>query len=322
MVKQISFIFFLILLTTACKPNSTPQALGVIEKDRVTLMAKASESLKAVYVQEGDWVEEGQLLLEFDTTKQELIVKKAQANVQALKAQLLKLEQGAQIEDIQSAESKVTQAKAQYDLAKVHYFRAKELGKKNLSSPARIDEAQAQFLSAKADLDVVQTELVKLKGGTRAEDIQNAQANLMAAKADLQLQEKILADLTFYATRSGYVDKISYLRGDYVPVGMPLISIQTDDQAYAHVYIGEPFRAKMQIGDKLKVHIDGYEESFLGTLLWISREAAFTPYYALNITDRARLSYLAKVKLSVEANGIVSGVPVQVDLQRGMSAND
>ncbi len=317
MIKKISCIFFLILLIAACKPNSVPQALGVIEKDRITLMAKTSENLKAVHVQEGDWVEEGQILLEFDTAKQELIVKKAKANVEALSAQLSKLEQGARDEDIEQAESKLAQAEAQHRLAKVRYDRAKELGEKNLSSQARIDEALAQFLSAEADLKVAKSELNKLKNGTRAEDIKNAQANWMVAKADLQLQEKILKDLTFYATRSGYVDKISYLRGDYVTTGMPLISIQTNDQAYAHVYIGEPYRAEMKIGDKLKVYIDGFDEYFTGTLLWISREAAFTPYYALNATDRARLAYLAKIKLPVDANEIVSGVPVQVDLSKG-----
>ena len=71
---------------------------------------------------------------------------------------------------------------------------------------------------------------------------------------------------------------------------------------------------KISVGDQLNVHIDGLDKAISGKVRWISHEPAFTPYYALNQDERARLMYLAEIQLSNEHKDLASGVPVQVDL--------
>ena len=83
---------------------------------------------------------------------------------------------------------------------------------------------------------------------------------------------------------------------------------------YARVYILEPARAQLQIGQLLKVHVDGYEKPFDAKLRWISQDPAFTPYYGLNSHDRALLMYLAEIDLPESAKELPSGLPVQVDI--------
>jgi HlyD family secretion protein len=62
------------------------------------------------------------------------------------------------------------------------------------------------------------------------------------------------------------------------------------------------------------VHVDGAEESFTGRVRWIAQEPAFTPYYALNSSERSRLVYLAEVQLPDTAANLPAGLPVQVEL--------
>ncbi len=70
----------------------------------------------------------------------------------------------------------------------------------------------------------------------------------------------------------------------------------------------------LKVGDELVVHIDGLEEPLTGQLRWIATEPAFTPYYALNQEERARLMYLAEVQLPDSQAHLPNGVPAQVEL--------
>ena len=80
------------------------------------------------------------------------------------------------------------------------------------------------------------------------------------------------------------------------------------------MYIPEPYRVKLRVGQTLNVSVDGVADPLPGTLRWIAQDAAFTPYYALNAADRARLVYLAEIQLSAAANDLPNGVPAQVVL--------
>ncbi|NND67685.1 MAG: hypothetical protein HKN19_08870, partial [Halioglobus sp.] len=53
------------------------------------------------------------------------------------------------------------------------------------------------------------------------------------------------------------------------------------------------------------------DEALTGRLRWIATEPAFTPYYALNASDRARLVYVAEFDLE-DVHDLPTGVPAQV----------
>mgnify|MGYP000518509431 FL=1 len=83
---------------------------------------------------------------------------------------------------------------------------------------------------------------------------------------------------------------------------------------FARVYVPEPYRVKINIDDSLWVYVDGIDEPIEGRVTWIANEPAFTPYYALNQEERARLMYLAEVQLPDSAAALPSGVPAQVEM--------
>ena len=68
------------------------------------------------------------------------------------------------------------------------------------------------------------------------------------------------------------------------------------------------------MGDELIVRVDGLDQPIKGNLRWIATDPAFTPYYALNQEERARLMYLAEVQLPDSQAHLPSGVPAQVEL--------
>lgn len=106
-------LLMITLLLSACLDSEPPQALGTLERDRVVLKATAAEIVVALPRTEGDDVQEGDLLVQLDDTRQRALVARAEAQVASAAASLAKLQHGARAEDIASARAQVSGAKAQ-----------------------------------------------------------------------------------------------------------------------------------------------------------------------------------------------------------------
>ncbi|EKO3831748.1 HlyD family efflux transporter periplasmic adaptor subunit [Vibrio harveyi] len=313
-MKRIILGTFVITLLTACSKDDGQQALGTLERDRVTFTATSSEIIRALPIKEGSQVTEGEVLVQLDTKNQEAILARAVAEQAKADAYLLKLTNGERPEDIAAAQARVARAEAQLTEAQKNYQRKAELVRKKLISQSEKDTALAARDSARAELDSSQEEFSKLTAGSRPEDIEQAKAELMAAKADVALQQQKLAELTITATRDGLLDNLPFNLGERVPVNGIVAVIQASRVPYARVYVPATYRVNFIPGKAVQVHVDGVEKPLEGTVRWVATEPSFTPYFALTEEERSRLMYLAEVDLQDSAEFLPSGIPAQVDL--------
>jgi HlyD family secretion protein len=300
-----------ILLIAGCAYKSAEEALGTLERDRIVLKATASEIILNEPVPEGTKVSAGTLLVELDDRRQQAMVARAQAEVAQAEARLEELRNGARPEDIAGASARVSGARAAVIEARASYQRAKQLLQQKLAAQATLDQALANRDSAEATLQSAQEELLRLTNGTRKEQLDQAAAAVQAATAQLALEQRNLADLSIVATRDAYLDSLPWHTGERVAQGATVAVLLANDAPYARVYVPEPWRARLQVGDRKRIKVDGIEQPLTGQLRWIATEPAFTPYYALNASDRARLVYLAEFALE-KGQQLPTGVPAQV----------
>lgn len=308
------FICLLIVLLTACDGRPQNIALGTLERDRISHPATINEVVVALPVTQGSLVTKGTLLVQLDDTIQKAQVSKKEAEVAQAEAHLQKLRNGARVEDVAAAVAKVAGAKASLIESEANYKRAIELRESKTISEAGQDKSLARRDADLASLQSAQEELRKLTNGTREEDLLEAKALLDAAIATLASEQKKLADLTVLATRDGILDNLPWNLGERVTTGSPLAIVLAGKAPFARVYVPEPYRVRVKVGDELIVHVDGLEKPLTGQLRWIATEPAFTPYYALNQEERARLMYLAEVQLPDSQAHLPNGVPAQVEL--------
>ena len=74
----------------------------------------------------------------------------------------------------------------------------------------------------------------------------------------------------------------------------------------------EPLRTSVAPGTPMTVQVDGTDRAWQARVRYVSSDAAFTPYYALDERDRSRLSYFAEVDLTEEeAATLPTGMPVE-----------
>lgn len=308
------FINLILLLLAACDGSSQNIALGTLERDRIAHTATSNEVVVELPVPQGTLVTKGTLLVKLDSTLQKAQVDKASAQVAQVQANLEKLRNGAREEEVAGARANVAGARAALVETGANYTRILNLKKQKLVSQAELDKARAARDSGQASLQAAQEVLLTLTNGTREEDLRAEEASLNAAIATLAIENKRLADLTIVATRDGILDNLPWNLGERVTMGSPLAIVLAGIAPYARIYVPEPYRVKLKIGDALVVHVDGLETPITGHLRWIATEPAYTPYYALNQEERSRLMYLAEVQLPDSEAELPNGIPAQVDL--------
>lgn len=299
----------------ACQSES-PQALGTLEYDRITLPAPASERIVAIHVREGERVRAGQLVAQLESDRAQAAVEAAQAEAERLHAVLAELEAGPRREAIAQARAQLAAAQAQARDAQAYYARVRPLGERRLVASAEVDRARAAADSAQAQVRAAQQALLELERGTRAERIAQGRAAVAAARAQARAQQTTRTKLEVVAPRAGVVDSLPYEAGDQPPTGAPLAVLLVGEAPYARIYVPEPIRAQVRVGQAVRVFVDGRDGALAGRVRMIRSEPVFTPYYALIGQDAARLSWLAEVALTDRAAaGLPAGLPVRVEFE-------
>lgn len=265
-----------LLALAACGRQSVLPLTGTIARDRIDLVAEAQEPIVDIAVHEGEMVAPGQLVLQLDPARYRDLAAQTAAN-QA------------------RAEAQIAAEQATLDEAQRHFARTRALVKIHVHSEADLDAARAQLDASRARLDADRSAL----------------AGAQAALAEARL---VLDRLTVRAPRAARVDSLPYHVGERPPVHAVVAVLLAADSAYAEVYVPEPLRARVHTGMRAVLRIDGDPHAYAGTLRYISAEAAFTPYYALNERDRSHLAYLAKVYFNgSDVAALPTGAPVSVD---------
>nr|WP_245559514.1 HlyD family efflux transporter periplasmic adaptor subunit [Luteimonas mephitis] len=305
-----------LVLLPGCR-HDAPQALGTLEFDRVTLPAPVAERIVSIDVREGQRVEAGAKLLTLERTRTGAQAQAALAEVQRQREVLAELQAGPRSEDIAQARANLNAAQAQARDASAYYARLQPLGRRQLVAAAEVDRARAAAGNAQAQVRAAQAALAELEHGTRREQIAQGEAALQAAQAQAEAEQATLQKLDLVAPRAGRVDSIPYKLGDQAPVGAPLVVMLVGGAPYARVYVPEPIRTGVAVGQRARVFVDGRDAALAGTVRMIRSEPSFTPYYALAGADAARLSYLAEIQLDKDAAALPAGVPLRVEFEGG-----
>jgi HlyD family secretion protein len=307
-------LLFLLLCIGGCQKNDGLPVVGTLERDRLELIAEAQEPIIEISVREGDHVQTGDMLLRLDDMRAQAALDQARAAHQRNKRRLAELVRGPRQEEIIEARARLQGAESELQMRQLEYQRIRALVEDKLASASQLDQERAARDRAKATRDETAAALKALLDGTTIEELDQAHAAVAGSEARVR-ELQISADrLTVRAPNPGTIDALPFEAGEQPPVGATVVVMLADGQPYGRVYIPAPIRSQVTHGTQANIHVDGVDKDYLGTVRFVSSEAAFTPYFALNERDRSRLTYLAEIDLiEPDAVGLPTGVPITVE---------
>jgi HlyD family secretion protein len=304
---------FILTSLVACQTEDGTRAMGNIERARISLSAPAFEQIVLVQVSEGQKVEQGDTLLQLDSRSANALIAQREAELAQANAALSVLTAGTRPEQLSAALAALEATQAASNEAELKYQRFSKLYKSKVVGKADFDAAKADRDSTKAKARQAYDQWLELKNGAREEDIAQSSARVQAAQAALLWQEKAREDLTIKAPIDGTIDTLPWHVGDRVASGIQLISLLSAQPPYARVYLPASALTKIKTGDTINVFADGIEVPIQGRVSNIRSQPAYTPFYALNERDRARLMYLTDIDL-LQADNLPTGLAVEIRL--------
>ncbi|MDC0612546.1 HlyD family efflux transporter periplasmic adaptor subunit [Vibrio sp.] len=304
---------FALFFLSGCEQESHSVAMGTLERDTTTLSSPIAEQITAVWVKEGEAVAKDQELMQINPTHAQLKVKQAEAQLQQAQFALKEKENGARLEDRQAAQATYDAARATEEKARLAYLRIKKLYQAKTVGKAELDNTQTDYQQKRELTKQSLAQWQALQNGTRIEQLEQLKAQVSSAEAELELAQQSLEDLTIKAPSAGTVIQLPWVVGNRVSANEPVIKLETSSGAYAQIYLPQTALSRIKVGDKISVFVDGYPQAYDGKVRYIRTQPAFTPYYALNERDRARLMYLTKIDLP-SAKMLPTGVTLEVRL--------
>ena len=189
---------------------------------------------------------------------------------------------------------------------------------------AQAEAALAAGLTARvvAGHELQRLEQLRRRGVASEQSLESAQlardeaaARHRGAEARLAAASKRLADLSLRAPTDGILDQLPFDEGERVPAGSTLAVILAAGDPWVRVWIPETHRVRVRPGTPAAVRVDGIAAPLRGSVRDVSREAEFTPHYALTERDRVHLVYEARVTLHDAPVDLPAGLPAQVSLE-------
>lgn len=184
--------------------------------------------IMALYADEGDRVQAGQLLAKLDDAALQAQYDAAKARLTNAEAGLAKMRQPNRAQDIATLEAALQQAEANVASAQDLHQRTQALVAQGAVSPAEATGREAALLAARAGAEQARQRLLLAREGSRPEDLRIAEAGLAAERANLRQIQVMLDQTRVQAPTSGLIIARQARLGDIASPGAPLFQLVRD----------------------------------------------------------------------------------------------
>ncbi|MCH8317389.1 MAG: efflux RND transporter periplasmic adaptor subunit [Bacteroidetes bacterium] len=233
-------------------------ASGKVQPEvEVKISPDVSGEIIDLFVEEGDYVEKGTLLLKIKPDNYISLLEKAEAALNTAKANLAQ------------SKARLAQSKAQFIRSESEYKRNKKLYDQKVIS-------QANFEGVETNYEVSRQELESAKQSVVA-----AQFNVQSAVATVKDAKENLNKTEIYAPVSGTISRLHVEKGERVVgtlqmAGTELLRIADLNNMEVQVDVNENDIIRVSMGDTAVIEVDSYahlNEKFIGIVTSIANSA-------------------------------------------------
>jgi len=233
---------------------STISTNGRVEPEmNYELHSPVSALVKSVYVQPGDEVAAGKLLMELDSTEARAHVASAESGVKAAEAALDVATHNGTQQERQMAAADVARARLERDDARRSLDALTKLNATGAASSNEVTAARLRLENAEASLRALEQ-----SGQNRFSpaDLARARAALTDATATLAAARAVLAQTEVRAPAAGTVYSMDAGRTEYVEEGKTLLQLADLHHERVRAYFDEPEIGKLAVGQKIEIKWD------------------------------------------------------------------
>jgi HlyD family secretion protein len=210
-------------------------------------------SIKAVYVQPGDHVPAGKLLIQLDDVQARARVATAESGVKTAQAALEAATHNGTLVERQGAAADLARSQLDRDQARRDLDAVTKLNATGAASASEVAAAKQRLDSADASLHAAQQSSTSRYSPA---EVDRAKAALADAEAGLAAAKEVLAQASYYAPIAGTVYSLDAHPSDFVEEGKLLLQMADLNHERVRAYFDEPDIGKLAVGQPILIKWD------------------------------------------------------------------
>ncbi len=282
-------------------PTWIAQSNGRLELNRIDVASLYPGRVKAVLVEEGADVKEGDILAELssETSNSRLEEARAAELRQEEAVGRAKAAEAQMKQTVARAQANVDANRQQLRVAKMELDNARKLLADQLVSQSEVTKRQADYeravaavKAAEAARDEAQATVAQ-SAAAQAE----ARAGVEQARAAVKSATSANDDMNIRAPIAGRVEYTIAEAGNVVAAGSKVVSLLDPADVSMNIFLPTDSMSRLKVNDDARIRLDGIDAVFPAKIKFIATDAQFTPKSVETVDERAKLMF--KVKLQV-----------------------
>lgn len=287
----------------AALPAGIIRGNGRIEAVEIDISTKSPGRLKDISVNEGDFVQAGQVMAQMDVSQ--LVAQQRQATAELRRARisvdtaksLLRQRQAER----DSARAVIAQRQAQLDAASRRLARSDRLSRTNTVAIQVLDDDRANESSAKAALAAAEASLAASDAAIGAAEAQivDAEAAVDAADAAIESINTEIADGTLKSPRDGRVQYLVAQPGEVLAAGGRVINMVDLTDVYMTFFLPSEDAGRTALGQDVRLVLDAAPQYVVpAKVSFVADVAQFTPKTVETEEERQKLMFRIRARIA------------------------
>jgi HlyD family secretion protein len=296
-------------------PSDRLLVSGNIEVTQVEASFRLAGKVLERPIEEGQLIQEGQLLARLDAKDLEQTLAMRQADSKLANAALSELQAGSRKEEIETAKAILDQTTADLKRLEPDEARVRDLHIQGIVSTRDYESIRAALEAAKAKVRQAEQQYVLMQKGPRSEDLAQGQARLEQAQQALALAQTQLGYTTLTAPSSGVVLSVNVEAREYVAPGTAVATIGNLANVWLRAYVEETDLGRVKVGQKAILTTDTFPgRKYQGHVSFVASEAEFTPKSVQTKKERVKLVYRIKIDVPNPSLELKPGMPADAEI--------
>ncbi|GAA0611707.1 HlyD family secretion protein [Paenochrobactrum glaciei] len=286
-------------------PAGIASGNGRIEAVEIDISTKSPGRIREIMADEGDFVNEGDILARMDTDQVESQRRQAEAQLRRAEigietAHSLVAQREA---EKKAAEAVVAQREAQLDAATRRLTRSQQLSESRTVSQQILDDDRANARGVEAAVSAAKAQLAATDAGINAAKAQviDAEAAVDAAKAAIASITIEIDDATLKAPKPGRVQYRVAQPGEVISAGGRVLNLVDLSDVYMTFFLPTAQAGQVAIGAEARIVLDAAPQLVIpASISFVADVAQFTPKSVETEEERQKLVFRVKAKIPQE----------------------
>ena len=231
---------------------------------QASLVPKISSPVKKFYVNKGSKVHKGQLLAVLENQDLAAAAEDNKGAFEQAEAAYTTGTASSLPEELQKATSDAESTKQLYDAEQKLYDSRQELFKEGALPRKDLDQATVSLTQARAQYELAKKHLDALNAVVKQQELKGLQGQLSSARGKYMGAKAQLSYSEIRSPIDGYVTERPLYPGDVAAPGTPLMTVMDLSKVTARAHIPQTDAALLKVGDKATIAVPGADDPVEG----------------------------------------------------------